>query len=147
MITSVRHTGLVVRDIEASLKLYRDLLGLAPFSGNVEEGEYIEKVTGIKGAKLKWVKLKAPDGNLLELLQYLAPRPAQEKPAPSPSDKLGCSHVAFTVKDIDSLYGTLLNNGYHCNSSPNVSPDKKAKVMYCHDADGIIVELVEELRC
>lgn len=146
MISGVRHTGLVVRDIADSLKLYRDILGLTVFKQAAEEGAYIEKLVGIEKAKLKWVKLKAPDGYLIELLQYTHPKPAEAATANSPSDTIGCSHVAFTVRDIEALYRVLTDKGYHCNASPQLSPDNKAKVMYCHDGDGIIIELVEEMK-
>jgi catechol 2,3-dioxygenase-like lactoylglutathione lyase family enzyme len=146
MISAVRHTGLVVVDIGISLKLYREILGLTVFKQADEEGDYIEKVVGIEKAKLKWVKLKAPDGYLIELLQYTHPKPAAAQPANSMSNTIGCLHVAFTVKDIDVLYRVLTEKGYRCNAVPQLSPDNKAKVMYFHDNDGIIIELVEEIE-
>ena len=45
----------------------------------------------------------------------------------------------------EKLYTKLCNKGIHCNSEPLIAPDGKAKVLYCHDPDGIILELVEEL--
>jgi catechol 2,3-dioxygenase-like lactoylglutathione lyase family enzyme len=129
-----------------SLKLYRDILGLTVLKQADEEGDYIEKLVGIEKARLKWIKLKSPDGYLIELLQYTYPKLPAAQPANSPSNAIGCSHVAFTVKDIDKLYRVLTEKGYHCNASPQLSPDKKAKIMYCHDSDGIIIELVEEIK-
>jgi catechol 2,3-dioxygenase-like lactoylglutathione lyase family enzyme len=104
VITGTRHTGLVVSDLILSLGFYRDLLGFNVCNQAVEEGEYIEKVVGIEGAKLKWAKLKAPDGSLIELIQYLS-HPEQNRPVVNnPSNRPGSSHIAFTVDDIDGLY-------------------------------------------
>ncbi len=144
MILGTRHTGIVVRDLEISLKFYRDILGLSVWKRAKEEGSFIEKIVGLSGVSLEWVKMQAPDGSLVELLQYHSHPDAQpfEK---TPSNRLGCSHIAFTVDNLEEVYNLLHQHGYHCNSSPQVSPDGKVKVLYSYDPDGIIVELVEEL--
>jgi len=142
----MRHAGLVVRDLDISLVFYQELLGLSVFKRMKEKGHYIERVVGITGASLEWVKLQAADGSLLELIQYNSTTDTPQKVKNAPSDQLGCSHVAFTVKNLDLLHKTLVDKGYNCNSEPQMSPDGMVKVMYCHDPDGIILELVEELQ-
>ena len=69
MIKSVRHTGVVVRDLEKAANFYR-ALGFIDSNQAIEEGKFIDQVTGLINTKLEWIKLKAPDGYLLELLQY-----------------------------------------------------------------------------
>ena len=145
MILSTRHTGLVVRDMEKSLIFYRDILGLSVLKQMKETGPYIERVVGIPDVTLEWIKLQAPDGSLVELIQYFSGSGAQQEIEDFPSDRIGCSHIAFTVKDVDQLYRTLIKKGYYCNSAPQISPDGSVEVMYCHDPDGIIVELVEDV--
>ena len=146
MIKNMRHAGLVVRDLDISLVFYQELLGLSVFKRMKEKGHYIERGVGITGASLEWVKLQAADGSLLELIQYNSTTDTPQKVKNAPSDQLGCSHVAFTVKNLDLLHKTLVDKGYNCNSEPQMSPDGMVKVMYCHDPDGIILELVEELQ-
>ncbi len=146
MIRGYRHTGLVVRDLRRSEAFYREVLGYTPWRRAEESGPFIEGVVGIPGVVLEWVKLKAPDGSLLELLQYHSHPDPQACPALQPANRLGCSHIALTVSDCDALYRTLRERGIHCNSEPLTAPDGTVKVLYCHDPDGIIVELVEELR-
>ncbi|MGE4299498.1 MAG: VOC family protein [Desulfovibrionaceae bacterium] len=147
MITATRHTGIVVRDLDTALAFYRDLLGLSVWRRAVEEGPFIESLVGMPGARLEWVKLKAPDGSLLELLQYHSHPPATEDlvVVDAPSNQLGCSHVAFTVADAAATHAALCAAGHHCVSAPLPSPDGAVLVMYCHDPDGVIVELVQEL--
>jgi catechol 2,3-dioxygenase-like lactoylglutathione lyase family enzyme len=145
MILGTRHTGLVVRDLEQSLGFYRDLLGLPVWQRRVEEGDFIDKVVGIPGVKLEWAKLFLPDGSLLELLQYHS-HPETGPRSPYPANRHGCSHVALTVGDLETLFQTLQAHGVTCNSPPQVSPDGRVRVLYCHDPDGINLELVEEIK-
>lgn len=146
MITGNRHTGLVVRNLEKSRFFYENLLGFRLWKQALESGSFIETVVGIPGVILEWVKLKAPDDSVLELLQYHS-HPVNDLDSGFDTvTKLGLSHLALTVKNIDEAYLLLLKHEIHCNSAPQRSPDGKVKVLYCHDPDGIIVELVEECR-
>jgi len=144
MILSTRHTGLVVRDIERSIAFYCDVLGLEVWRRAVEEGNYIDNVVGIKNVRLEWAKLKAPDRSLVELLQYHS-HPSAAPLENVPSNRVGCSHISFTVIDSEAIYQTLVEEGYDCNCAPQLSSDGQVKVFYCHDPDGIILELVQEL--
>jgi catechol 2,3-dioxygenase-like lactoylglutathione lyase family enzyme len=145
LLLKTRHTGLVVRDLERSLAFYRDLLGLSVLKRALESGPYIEELVGIPGARLEWIKLQVKDGSIVELITYLSPPAAPETHGNLPSDRVGCSHIAFTVSNLEVLYIKLEEKGYRCNSLPQASPDGAVKAIYCHDPDGIIVELVEEL--
>ena len=99
----------------------------------------------MKGVELEWIKLRTQDGYIIELLNYISHPDSASAGMPAKSNRLGCSHVAFTVNDIDSLYKIFTAKGYACNSMPQTSPDGKVKVLYAHDPDGIILELVQEL--
>ena len=138
---AIRHFGIVVTDMEKALTFYRDLLGLKLAKDFTEEGNYIDSVLGLSGVKLHMVKLTADDGSMVELLQYLSPlKEARDNPQ---INDIGCSHIAFTVDDIDKEYARLLKNEVKFNCPPYISPDGYAKVTFCHDPDGTSIELVE----
>ena len=147
MISSIRHVGIVVRDLDESLKFYCGILGLSIYKHHIETGQYIDKLIGINKVKVEWVKLIIPNGGLIELLQYHShPDPDAFKDLGTfPSNRLGCSHIALTVDNLTYLYDELIKNGYKCNSEPLLSPEGKVKILYCHDPDGIILELIEDL--
>jgi catechol 2,3-dioxygenase-like lactoylglutathione lyase family enzyme len=137
-----------VRDLERSLAFYRDVLGLTVYTRAREQGEYIDKLVGIKNVVVEWVKLSAPDGGLIELLEYRS-HPDVTIPIPKegiPSNRLGSGHVALTVRDLSSLHARLVREGYACNSEPLIDPHGKVKILYCHDPDGIVLELIEDIR-
>ena len=71
-------------------------------SEDVEEGPFIDQVTGLDKVKLKWVKMKLPDGSLIELLQYQHPTQEQKR-TKQLSNAKGVSHMAFTVENMDRI--------------------------------------------
>ena len=146
MIKAVRHVGIVVKDLKRALQFYEKFLGLNIWKQEIEEGSYIDDVVGIKNVKVEWAKLKTVDNFIIELLQYHSHPDTQNSIIAIPSNRIGCSHVAFTVENVEQVYCDLIKHGYHCNAAPRLSPNGFAKVMYCHDADGTIIELVEEVK-
>ena len=141
----IRHTGLVVRNLDVSLAFYTDFFGFKLVNRQVESGPYIDSLVGIPQVRLEWAKMTLPGGGMLELLQYHSHPDLSVKPTPTPSNTHGCSQVALTVTNIDALYQKLVAGGYHTTSAPLHSPDGKVKVLYCQDPDNIILEIVEEL--
>ena len=146
MITAIRHVGIVVRDLRKSLVFYSEILGLAIYRRQVEEGPFIDQLTGLKDVRLEWVKLVIPKGGLIELLQYHSHPDPEASTAPQlcPSNALGCSHVALTVTNLEETYARLRSHGYLTKSAPIVTANQAAKILYCHDPDGTILELIED---
>jgi len=139
----LRHVGVTVTEMDRSLKFYRDFLGLKILKSSIEHGDYIDNFSGIKNINVKVVKM-ITDGGVIELLQYYS-HPSK-KPSKRKITSVGCSHFAITVDNIDILYNDLLKKGVFFNSPPQYSPDGCAKVAFCHDPDGILIELVEVLK-
>lgn len=144
MILRQRHTGLVVRDLDRALAFY-EALGLKVWKREEESGDFIDTVVGIAGVRIEWAKLKAPDGSLVELLEYRS-HPDGEPPQNAPSNRLGCSHIAFTVDDLAHTCLVVGRLGGSVVNPPATAPNGKVRVAYCHDLDGILMELVEELN-
>jgi len=143
-ITNIRHAGIVVADMQRSLRFYRDLLGMEVWADFRDDSEYVRAVTGASGANVWMIKLKASDGGSIELLQYLSH--PQVVPEPVHAYSVGCNHVALQVDDIDALYEKLKTESIRFHTPPIVSPDGGAKVTYCRDPEGVIIELVELLK-
>ncbi len=144
MIRTVRHVGIVVKNIDDVLPFYRDLLGLKLVKKVHEPEPFIDSLLGIRGCRLVTVKLAAGDGvTLVELLEFGSP---PSRPAAVPAlFSQGITHIALTVKDLDGLYRKLISNGIPFLSPPLRSPDGFAKVAFCRDPAGNYLELVEEL--
>ena len=142
--TRIRHTGLVVTEMDQALRFYRDLLGIGKvvYDDIVESG-FHDKITATENVRIHVVMLEAADANRVELLQYLT-HPAKA-PQRVNSFDVGCSHLAVQVENIDEMYQQMLREGVQFNAPPQVNPTGYAKATYCHDFDGTIVELVQIL--
>jgi len=143
MISKIRHTGIVVRNLDQAVAFY-EALGFKIWKREIEQGEFLETVVGLKGACLETAKLKAPCGALLELLKYHS-HPVNQETKPQPSNQLGCSHIALTVDLIEKALEYVQNQGGSLVNPPSIAPNGKVRVAYCHDPEGNLMELVEEL--
>ena len=142
---AVRHFGIVVSDMERSLRFYRDLLGLKVVREMEESGEYIDNMLSLQNGRVTTVKMSADIGStLVELLEF------KSHPRQPHGDhevcSVGPSHVAFTVDNLDAVYRRLSQAGVPFNAPPQLSPDGYAKVTFCKDPDGTPIELVEVLE-
>jgi catechol 2,3-dioxygenase-like lactoylglutathione lyase family enzyme len=144
--TSVHHTGIIVKDLDRSIYFYHDILGLdfvnepSPWF----EGDTLADAVGVPGAKLRQVSLQVGESAILELLEY-ANRPA-DNDTPIQQNYLGAMHLAFHVEDIDAKVAELRSKGVHFLSDPNTVDEGVLagwKWVYFHDPDEIPLELVE----
>ena len=76
----IDHTAIVSRDTDASLRFYRDGLGMSIAGGAENYGVEQEHLNNVFGVRLRITTLKAARGPGVELLEYLAPRDG--RPAP-----------------------------------------------------------------
>lgn len=142
----VRHYGIVIRDLEKMLFFYCTVLGFSVWKRQTEEGEFIDNLVGIRGTVLEWVKLNNSCGSIIELLKYHAPSIENSSVTceVQASDRPGHSHLAFTVDDLDAKCENILRYGGNTIGLPQRSPDGYVRVLYCHDPEGNLLELVEE---
>ncbi len=142
MIKGIRHTGIVVNDLEASLYFYRDLLGLKIIKKMEESGDYIDNCLRLDGVRVTTLKMESLNGQMIELLKY---RSHPEEQKVRKINGIGISHIAFNVDNLDKEYRRLKKAGVSFHAPPQMSPDGYAKVTFCMDPEGTYIELVELL--
>jgi glyoxylase I family protein len=143
MIEAIRHTGLVVSNLDDALHFWCEILGFKISKRMEEEGPHLDAMMGLTGVQVTTVKLAAPDGNLLELL-YFKSHPDKPKWSGDPFST-GYTHIALTVKNIDEICIKLAAIGTTFPAQPQNTPDGFAKVIYAKSPDGTLIELVEIL--
>jgi catechol 2,3-dioxygenase-like lactoylglutathione lyase family enzyme len=144
-VKGLHHVGVTVKDLEASIRFYHDVLGLQ-FSNEPSpwfEGEGLEKGVGVPGAALRQVSLLLGD-TTVELLEYKSP--PSGTPGPITSNSFGASHIAFQVDDIHLKKAELEAKGIEFYSDVNVVDEGVLagwRWVYFEDPDGYPLELVE----
>jgi catechol 2,3-dioxygenase-like lactoylglutathione lyase family enzyme len=142
---ALHHVGITVKDLDASIRFYHDLLGL-PFSNEPSpwfDNPELGPAVGVPGAGLRQVSLLLGD-TTLELLEYKSP--PSETSEPLRSNNIGASHVAFLVDDIEDMKAELEAKGVTFFSSVNVVDEGVLagwRWVYFADPDGYPLELVE----
>jgi len=141
----LHHVGITVKDLDASIRFYHDVLGLE-FSNEPSpwfDAPELGPAVGVPGAGLRQVSLTLRD-TTLELLEYK--RPPSDTEAPLASNNLGASHVAFLVDDIEAKKAELEAKGIAFYSPVNVVDEGVLagwRWVYFDDPDGYPLELVE----
>jgi catechol 2,3-dioxygenase-like lactoylglutathione lyase family enzyme len=139
-----------VRDIEVSLKLYRDILGLKPMFDNYWKGKGINDIMGTEGKELRATVLMAGDSIVGNIGIYqLYNEKGQPPPAAKGSDtRIGDVAVIFPTNDIWGLTKKIQAAGYEMISPPvtlleQPGMKQQALEMMFRDADGVLVNLVQ----
>jgi catechol 2,3-dioxygenase-like lactoylglutathione lyase family enzyme len=144
-VKALHHVGITVKDLDASIRFYHDVLGLE-FSNEPTpwfDSPGLGPAVGVPGAALRQVSLLVGD-TTLELLEYKSP-PSQTQ-EPLNSNDIGASHVAFLVEDIEATKSELEGKGITFFSSVNVVDEGVLagwRWVYFADPDGYPLELVE----
>src|SRR5215831_380138 len=101
---AANHVGLTVSDLARSVAFYRDLLGFhVAYERGEVTAEYMPRLVGIPGARLKIVGLDVP-GLHLDLVEYIEPQGAKSA---GPTFDVGNLHIGFSVDDLWAAYRHL----------------------------------------
>jgi catechol 2,3-dioxygenase-like lactoylglutathione lyase family enzyme len=144
-VNGLHHVGITVRDLDAAIGFYHDVLGLGFVNepSPVFDDPALGPAVGVPGAALRQVSLAA-GGLIVELLQYT--RPESPIDAPLPQNAVGAQHVAFLVGDIHAKKAELEARGVEFFSDVNVIDDGVLagwRWVYFADPEGNALELVE----
>lgn len=142
MIVGLRHVGIVVSDLRASLHFYVGILGFTIAHHADEHGDALETMLGLPHARVTTVKLAAPDGSIIELLQFT--EPDMPLKVQRTLNDIGVSHFALTCDDLSAEYSRLTSLGVQFVSAPQLSGS--AKVCFAVDPDSNFIELTQVLQ-
>lgn len=141
--TSLRHVGIVVSDIDRALIFYRDLLGFEVTRDANESGDFLDNILSIPKARVRTVKLSSV-GAQIELLAFENPKSEDVGRSVGLTTR-GPTHIALNVGDLEEMYPRMVAAGVPFTTPPMISDDGRAKVTFCRDPDGTFVELVQSL--
>jgi len=145
MIKQFRHVGITVQDLSACTDFFK-LLGFEVHKDMDEEGQYLDAMLCLSNVKVRTVKLKGPDNNIVELLKFTSHKLEGNDSWNGKIYSTGLTHIAFTVEDLEKTYLELLSKGIEFNAPPQDSPDGYAKVTFCRGPENLLIELVEQIK-
>lgn len=137
----IRHIGLVVLNIQVSVRFWTKYLGFRIFKTMNEKGEVLDKMFGYKNLQIKSIKLKDKSGSILELIEIKKPK---LKKVDNLTINNGITHFAITIKNLDNFYKKNKKK-IKFNCPPQISKDGNVKVLYAKTPEKCYLEIVEEL--
>jgi catechol 2,3-dioxygenase-like lactoylglutathione lyase family enzyme len=153
----VKRVTLWVRDVEASLRVYRDALGLGVIEDKQLAGSSIAKMVGLSQASLRIVHLAAPgmDHGWIGLYAISDTQPAALPALPRPDGfpRYGQATLVLTVQDMPAIVARLRATAgvqfvtepteYRKATPGDVTPPGLYREVIFFDTDGIPVSLME----
>jgi methylmalonyl-CoA/ethylmalonyl-CoA epimerase len=132
MIKKVHHIGIVVKDLDATIKIYNKILGKKPDSlaGNDEIG-------------IKFANYRLGD----VMLEFLEGSAKSNIPAYIKAHGEGIQHLSFETDDIDGELEKLSAAGVKLqDKKPNVLPDLKYAFVGPEGSQGVMIEVVQPVK-
>lgn len=147
-VQAVTHVGIVVSDLERSLRFYTEGLGFAPAEPNGTIGRVIDTLVELEGVDLEYRFLRQ-EGVTVELLHFVQPE-AVGTAQRAPMNRRGLAQLGVVVTDLEATAAQVTKLGGHVavqtrtryrvdDGSPEIDS------VYCTDPDGVRLELMEFL--
>jgi len=135
-----------VGDVDRSIDFYSKVLTFEKISDREVDGEEVEHLFGVFGARVRLVDMRLGD-EFIQLAQFVAPS-GRPIPLDSRSNDIWFQHIAIIVSDMDRAYAVLRQNKVeYASSAPQRLPDwnKNAggiRAFYFKDPDEHPVEIL-----
>src|SRR5246500_4121167 len=143
----IDHTAIVVWDTDASLKFYRDVLGLRVAGESENYGTEQEHLNNVFGAHLRITALRGVTGPGIELLEYLAPRDGRPFPADEHANDVIHRQTVLLTGDAEAAARQLYAGKVSFVSSGVVANQKGQlgfnKTFLVRDPDGHVMAIAE----
>ncbi len=137
------HIGITVADL-ASVTAFFVGLGLEVEGTGSVEGEFVEIVCGIPGARCEIAMLRPPDGgSRLELASFVTPDHVPGSPT-AMANELGLRNVSFEVGNLDAVVDELALDGYGLVGGIG-EYQNSVRMAYVRGPEGIVVSLFEQI--
>ena len=143
-VIAVDHTGFAVSSLDEAVQFWTGALHFTLERQSEMGGNFLHQVTGVDDPKVRTAIVKAPDGYVVELLEYS--NGLQNGTVPNGAGSIGAAHLALTVKDIHAAIARVEAAGWKAKGNPLSipgGPRKGTLVAYVSGPDHITIELMQ----
>jgi methylmalonyl-CoA epimerase len=129
----IDHVAIVVRELEATLRFYRDTLGVAP-----------SRILDFprEGVKIAFLPLGGPGGSEIELLEPTDPAGSVARFLEKRGE--GLHHLCLEVEDIDEALAELTAAGAAVlDTAPRPTAEGRGIFLHPKGTGGVLLELVQ----
>jgi len=144
----IDHTAIVVSDTEASVRFYRDLLGMHIAGESDNYGTEQEHLNNVFGAHLRITALRGAEGPGIELLEYVAPRDGRPFPPDERANDvihrqtvLVTENAGETLRDLVMAKANFVSSGLIANHNGEFG---FRSAFIVRDPDGHAVEIEQK---
>lgn len=135
--------GIVVADLDGAVAFFTEL-GLNLEGRMPIEGDWAERVTGLRQMRCEIAMMRTPDGHSrLELCRFTSPAVVEDHRT-APVNALGYLRVMFTVDDIDDTLARLTKLGAQVVDEV-VQYESSYRLCYIRGPEGLLIGLAQEL--
>jgi catechol 2,3-dioxygenase-like lactoylglutathione lyase family enzyme len=137
------NVGIVVESLDAAISFFVEL-GLELEGRATIEGDWAERVTGLRHMHVEIAMMRTPDGHSrLEISRFLTP-PAVADHRNAPVNALGYLRIMFAVEDIDDTLARLRPHGAELVGELAQYEDQY-RLCYVRGPEGILIGLAEQI--
>ena len=145
MSNSIRHFGIVVKDLQGALNFWVGVLGWEVRADVLEPSPFIDELISVSNPELRTVKISDGSSAMVELLYFSSPSESANSLERWPGDlsQVGPTHIAVTVGDIERIMLAATDIGYKPLSRIMTAPSSGVKVVFIRSQEGLMIELVQ----
>jgi catechol 2,3-dioxygenase-like lactoylglutathione lyase family enzyme len=144
----IDHTAIVVGDTDASIRFYRDVLGMHVAGESENYGTEQEHLNNVFGAHLRITALRGTSGPGIELLDYLAPRNGRPFPEDEHANDLVHRQTVLITRSAEQAARELTIAKANFVSSGLIANQNKElgfkAAFVVRDPDGHAIEIEEK---
>jgi predicted enzyme related to lactoylglutathione lyase len=108
------HTNIISKDWRKLASFYIEVFGCKPIYPERDlSGEWLEKFTGIKDAKIKGIHLSLPGFDKEPTLEIFEYTPESLRSSEPQTNNQGLGHLAFHADDVEEIVTKLIEHGGH----------------------------------
>ena len=144
MIVGLTHSGFSVSNLDSALDFFKEKLKIEEIRSQLSDQEYLSRVTGFPGARLK-IGFVKKEGDIfpLEVIEYLTPKGV---PSCAGIGIIGTQHRCYEVSNLDALHDRLKRQSISFLSEPKDLGESfwpGARGVFFYGPDQTIFEFIE----